>query len=103
MINAYNQESARIWLVFAVFVILVAAFVSVATLSQNSQYVAFFLILVTIIVIGLVAFIYVSDLRFKYIVDSFMDYFKIISQKTENDSSKKEKKTEEMVESTKRK
>jgi hypothetical protein len=75
----------------------------VATLSQNSQYVAFFLILVTIIVIGLVAFIYVSDLRFKYIVDSFMDYFKIISQKTENDSSKKEKKTEEMVESTKRK
>ncbi len=101
MINAYEQESARIWLLFAVLVILVAAFVFVATFSQSSQYIAYFLILVLIMVTGLVAFIFVSDLRFKYIVNSFMDYFKYIPKKTENDSSKKEKK--EMIESTKRK
>jgi len=101
MIHAYKQESARNWLVFTVFFILVAAFVFVASFLKDRGYLALFLGLVFIMVCGLVGYIFVNDLRFKYIVDSYMAYFKNNPEITENDSSKKEIKTEEMIESEK--
>jgi hypothetical protein len=89
MINVYKQESERIYLVFAVFFVLVEAFVFVALFLKNEQYTALFVILVLKMVSGLVTLIFVNDLRFKYIVDSFMVYFKNIPKVTENVSSKK--------------